>query len=158
MTCPPRVTFLGGVRNEFGPSPHAVLQLVVALTPTARSLDARGARTLSATIHGVSQEVADRLASEPLATRPVPIKLDVLQLGGLIRSVITRDEVGRVRIQGGLEAPDRAQHDFGARAAPRNEAQVQQAAEAFVEKLLSQSLAERGVKVVTDDATGLSSE
>jgi hypothetical protein len=94
----------------------------------------------SATILGVSQEIADRLRTLDLRNQPIPIVIvkDPHRPNPL---AITRDEVGRVRISQIIQREIETDH--------HHEAQE------LADHVLSKSLSEWGVKKVdTDDGTG----
>jgi hypothetical protein len=89
-----------------------------------------------ASIDGVSQEIADNLRTLNLHARPVPIVI----LYGEPASFITRDEVGRVRLPFLQKEAETERH---------------REAQALVDRVLSKSLAQWGVREIkTDDGTG----
>lgn len=94
----------------------------------------------SASIDGVSQEIANRLLTQKLSTEPIPMVITIRD--GRAALVLTRDEVGRVR----------RSH------APEWEAQTHGAAQQYVDNVLAKPLREWGVMfITTDDATGTGS-
>jgi hypothetical protein len=88
-----------------------------------------------ASIHGISQPIADRLWVQDLSSAAIPIKIIAESEQGA--SWIMRDEVGRVRI------PYRG----------AEEAQLHRGAQLVVDRVLAKTLKEWKVKrVMTDDA------
>lgn len=94
-----------------------------------------------ASITGVSQEIAEKLKQTKLASAGIPIRLVVAGHPALI----TRDEIGRVRVNGWLP------NEHGKWSATH----MHRAATMLVDKVLSQTLDGWGVTIETDDATGL---
>jgi hypothetical protein len=67
-------------------------------------------RLEGAKLHGVSQEIADRLANLPLANLPMPVRF-VLGPRDDKPTIITRDEAGRVRVSGTLHGSSVEQNE-----------------------------------------------
>ncbi|HLL23651.1 MAG TPA: hypothetical protein VK427_16045, partial [Kofleriaceae bacterium] len=106
----------------------------------------------SASIMGISQEIADKLVHLHLAHAGIPIRLVVSGHPALI----TRDELGRVRINGYLLTKDTVSSE----GTPRwTEAHMHRGAQFLVDKVLSKTLWAWGVEApVSNDATGRTSE
>lgn len=85
-----------------------VLQLEVVIPRGATSIptDLVGKH---ARLNGIAQEIADRLAKRPLRELGIPVRIVVT---GGSRAIITRDEVGRVRVTGRLPLGDRVTPDM----------------------------------------------
>jgi hypothetical protein len=98
-------------------------------------------RVVSARLNGVSQEIADRLANMPLAQVPMPIRFLLGRPGEPQPTVLTRDETGRVRVQGELRGQT-------------NEAEAARTASEMIERVLSVQLSSVGIEIETDDSSG----
>lgn len=98
-------------------------------------------RVVSARLHGVSQEIADRLANMPLARTPMPIRFILGRPGEPQPTILTRDETGRVRVQGDLNGQ-------------RYEPEAARTASEMIERVLTAPLASNGIVIKTDDSTG----
>ncbi len=120
------------------------VELPVGMTPVEMS----GFKVKSASITGVSQEIADKLIDLHLAHAGIPIRLVVSGHPALI----TRDELGRVRINGYLLTKDNSAGD----GPPRwTEAHMHRGAKLLVDKVLSKTLRGWGIEAPkSDDATG----
>ena len=106
--------------------------------------DVAGAKVRGASIMGVAQEIADRVWQYPLVHAAMPI-LVVVHSGSHVAR-ITRDEAGRVRVDGELML---SEDDAAA-----SEAQSIRGATELLEVVMSRSMADWGVaEIKTDDAT-----
>lgn len=135
--------------SESGVAKHdGVLDIHVELPVGMTPVEMSGFKVKSASITGVSQELADRLVDLHLAHAGIPIRLVVSGHPALI----TRDELGRVRINGYLLTKD-ASSDGGP---PHwTEAHMHRGAKLLVDKVLSKTLRAWGIEAPkTDDATG----
>ena len=114
-----------------------VLRLQVSLPDLSNPSDAK---VNSATITGISQEIADRLRDNPLGRVPLPIVLQVTTKNG--PKTFTRDEAGRIRVD----------QDFFDD--PSAEPQQIQGATRLFSHVLSKSLSGWGLpEIQTDDAS-----
>jgi hypothetical protein len=135
-----------GPRRWFGapdvPRFDGVLDIHVDVPEGDIPLERTTAEVRSAEIIGISQEVGNRLLGTKLDRAGIPIRLVVHGHPALI----TRDEVGHVRVNGYLLTET----------GPRfSEAHMHTAATLLVDKVLSKTLNEWGVTdIKTDDATG----
>ncbi|MDQ3364038.1 MAG: hypothetical protein M3680_01225 [Myxococcota bacterium] len=130
------------------PTHDGVLDIHVELPVGATPVEMSGLRVKSASITGVSQEVADWLMDYQLATAGIPIRLVVSGHPALI----TRDELGRVRINGYLLTKDATS---GGSVPQWTEAHMHRGAKLLVDKVLSRTLRAWGIGPPTsDDATG----
>lgn len=115
------------------------------------------AKVVSARVHGVAQEVADRVQGISLHDVPMPVRL-VLGSNLDRPTIVTRDEGGRIRIDGDYAAVARHAISLGNRTGRQgaaSEEEAHQGAEVLVEAVLGKSLAEHGVPAIgTDDTTG----
>lgn len=117
---------------------NGVLRLKVNLPDISRPTDAT---VTSATLTGVSQEIADNLKNGPLLRFPMPIVLQVTTKQGA--RTFTRDEAGRIRV-------DQDYFDD-----PSEEPQQIQGATRLFAHILSKSVADWGfAEITTDDASG----
>ncbi|MBA3461693.1 MAG: hypothetical protein H0T46_17145 [Deltaproteobacteria bacterium] len=116
---------------------NGVLRLQVSLPDLSRPADAA---VNSASITGISQEIADRLRDNPLGRLPIPIVLQVTTKQG--EKTFTRDEAGRIRVD---------QNFFDD---PSTEPQQIQDATRLFAHVLSKSLSGWGLpEIHTDDAS-----
>jgi hypothetical protein len=97
-------------------------------------------KVVSARLNGVAQEIADRLANIPLADVPMPIRFIMGRPGEPKPAILTRDETGRVRVQGELMGQT-------------NESEAVRTATEIIERTLSVQLAAMGIEIQTDDST-----
>jgi hypothetical protein len=109
---------------------------------------------VSASLLGVSAEIVGRINERPLAELHVPMRI---RFGAELHApaVITRDEAGRVRVAGNLEALERA---AGGRVGTTEEEAVAAATKIVSALLAGQSLKGLGIHVRHDDATGMGDE
>ncbi len=135
--------------SESGVAKHdGVLDIHVELPVGRTPVEMSGFKVKSASIVGVSQELADKLVDLHLAHAGIPIRLVVSGHPALI----TRDELGRVRINGYLLTKD-ASNDGGS---PQwTEAHMHRGAKLLVDRVLSKTLRAWGIEAPkSDDATG----
>jgi hypothetical protein len=97
-------------------------------------------RLEGAKLHGVSQEIADRLGALPIANLPMPVRF-ILGPRDDKPIIITRDEAGRVRVSGTL-------HNYS------SEENAVPYASNLIERFLAQPLSSTNVEIQSDDATG----
>lgn len=105
----------------------------------------------AASIRGVSHEIAKRLGKEDLMHAPIPIRLQ------LANAVIHVDEARRLRVHGVLHADDvpaLSEYVLGQNMPEQIEAQSNARAERIVAAVLGKRLAQWGVEVRSDDASG----
>jgi hypothetical protein len=148
------VTSLAGERADLHRGkPDGVLRIAVEIPPHMRELSAIQVAVKRARLLGVSQESADRLVGVPLVNVGVPMLIDVRTVGGETVATITRDEVGRVRIDGMLPLGDTA-------GSPWSEATHARAASQLVDIVLSKDLASYWEldEIETNDASGRNSQ
>jgi hypothetical protein len=151
---------LGSAKTPTG----GVTNLEVA-RPTAPTLSPRGVDGIldlsvragtqpsitRARLNGVSSEIVTRLSKQPLAALGVPVRI-VYGVNLHAAAIVTRDEAGRVRVSGNLEAV----HAYTGTKGGTTEAEAIASATALVVRILSQgSLQALGVPIAHDDATGL---
>jgi hypothetical protein len=111
-------------------------------------VETSGLKVTGASITGVSQEIADKLVRLHLAQAGIPVRLVVSGHPALI----TRDELGRVRINGYLLTKD---NSSGGGPPKWSEAHMHRGAKMLVDKVLAKTLQEWGIEApTTDDATG----
>lgn len=95
-------------------------------------------KVVAAKVNGIAQEVADRFANMPLAQVPMPIRFIMGRPGEPRPTILTRDETGRVRVEG----------EIGGQT---NEPDAIRTATELMERILSTSL---NINIETDDTTG----
>lgn len=118
-----------------------VLDLVVSATSNPRILSAR--------LDGVAAEIVDHIRMTALSSLAVPIRV-VYGPSLHAPAIITRDEAGRVRVSGNLDAI----HAFVGTPAALGEASAIAAATSLLARVLGdQSLKALGIAVAHDDAT-----
>jgi hypothetical protein len=93
-----------------------------------------------ATMHGVSQELADRLHNLELANVKMPVRF-VIRPRDAVPTIVTRDEAGRVRVEGDYGGTD-------------HEPDAVKKATTMVDTILANRLSAFGVEIKADDATG----
>lgn len=125
-------------RAEHFGTPDGVLRLKVRVEDLDNISEPN---VTSASITGISQEIADRLYDHPLGRVPLPVVLEVTSRQG--SRTFTRDEAGRIRV------------DRDGSEVVRDEPQQIQGATRLFSLVLSKSLSSYGVKRInTNDATG----
>jgi hypothetical protein len=107
-------------------------------------------KVVGARLHGVSQEIADRIAHVRLSDVPMPVRI-VMGTKLDDPTLVTRDDAGRVRSEGDFGALGR-HGDLEERAT--TEAQAHRGTTTVTAEVLEKSLDEWGVEIKTDDATG----
>jgi hypothetical protein len=124
------------------PTHDGVLDIHVDLPVGSTPVEVSGFKVLSAAITGISQEAADRLLGVNLADAGIAIRLIVRGHPALI----TRDEIGRVRVNGYLLTTGQG--------VTWSEQQMHLGATFLVDQVLAKPLVRWGVKhVKSDDAT-----
>lgn len=98
-------------------------------------------KVVGARLNGVAQEIADHLKNMPLAQVAMPIRFIMGQPGEPRPTILTRDEAGRVRVQGELSGQT-------------NEHESVRTASEMIERVLGRTLASMHIEIQTDDATG----
>lgn len=109
--------------------------------------DHGSARVVSANARGVSQATAETLRGVDLSSARVPLRL-VVGWNVPNPAIIVKDEVGRIRVSGGLEHLAR----FDVDGAPiTTEVQAERAARIVLEIAMSRPLGGWGAQIGTDD-------
>lgn len=130
-----------GVEEGHAPNHDGVLDIDVYVPPKAPFADTAQLQVRAASLMGISQEIADRIVNTDLASSGIPIRVVMHGQPGLI----TRDEVGNVRVRGFLRMED---------AAELSEAHMHKGARIIMNMILSKTLKAWGVaKIETNDAT-----
>lgn len=137
------------------PAHDGVLDIHVDLPVGSTPVETSGLHVRSAAITGVSQPLADRLINTNLRDAGIPMRFVVHGHPALI----TRDEIGRVRINGYLLTKDGiAGGREDGTGVKWTEAHMHQGAKFLVDKVLSKTLEAWGIKlstnrIHTDDAS-----
>jgi hypothetical protein len=118
--------------SQLDGAPHPVDGVLDVFVENARS----PARVSGATLHGASQSAVDRIGALALSDVKMPVRF-VLGPRDASPAIVTRDEAGRVRVQGAA-----------------NEADAVKGATEMVDQILSRSLASWGVAIKSDDDSG----
>jgi hypothetical protein len=127
------------------PEHDGVLDIHVEVPEGAMPVETTSLRVRSASLLGISQEIADRLRKTDLDAAGIPLRIIVHGQPALI----TRDEIGNVRVNGYLHTLDGTNS---------SEAHTHKGARMIVNKILSKTLDQWGIRSIkTNDASGTKS-
>ena len=142
-----KVTNMDDGRPDHG-SPHP--RALAGVLDLDVDLEHGPPRVVSASTRGVAQLAAENLVSVDLARAPMPLRL-ILSADAPEPTIITRDEVGRIRVSGDMR---RLATFHPGEGTPTNEVQAERAARTICDAMLARTLAEWGARIFTDDRSG----
>lgn len=134
----------GPLAPHYGSVPRhdGVLDIHVEVPENTMPVETVNLRIRSASLSGISQEIADRIRTTDLSAAGIPLRIILHGQPALI----TRDEIGNVRVNGYLHTLD------GTNA---SEAHAHKGARMIVNKILSKTLDQWGIRSIkTNDASG----